>query len=86
MGKHVANPSEGSLRRRVLKAGLIVFNNRNSTVECTVRSLSNDGAGIDVSSSVGIPDWFHLTIRADQFEKACRVVTRTEKHLGLEFR
>jgi diguanylate cyclase (GGDEF)-like protein len=86
VGKHVAQQDDGSLRRRVLKAGVIAFNNKTVTRECTVRALSKDGAGLDVSSSVGIPDWFHLIIRADNFETSCRVVTRTEKHLGVEFR
>ena len=30
-------------------------------------------------------DKIRLIIRADDFEAACRVVTRTEKHLGVEF-
>ena len=85
VGRHIAAPDDGSLRRRVLKAGVISFNNKMSTRECTVRSLSKDGAGIDVTSSIGIPDRFQLIIRADAFEAACRVVTRTEKHLGVEF-
>lgn len=85
IGRHIANPDDGSLRRRVLKAGVIAFSNKTSTRECTVRSLSKDGAGIDVTSSVGIPDWFQLLIPSDQFESPCRVVTRTEKHLGVEF-
>lgn len=85
MARHIADPDESNLRRRVLKAGVIAFNNKTVTRECTVRSLSKDGAGIDVTSSVGIPDWFQLIIRSDNFETPCRVVTRTEKHLGVEF-
>ena len=85
IGRHIANPDDGSLRRRVLKAGVIAFSNKTATRECTVRSLSKDGAGIDVTSSVGIPNWFQLLIPSDQFESPCRVVTRTEKHLGVAF-
>jgi diguanylate cyclase (GGDEF)-like protein len=72
-------------RRRVLKGGTILFNDRNSTVDCTVRSLSDDGAGLDVISSVGIPKTFDLAIRADGLDRPCRVTARTEKHIELEF-
>lgn len=42
-------------RRRVLKGGQIRFNGHESSIDCTVRSLSEDVAGIDVYTSVGIP-------------------------------
>ena len=73
-------------RRRVLKGGQILFNNRMSTVDCTVRSLSDDGAGIDVSSSVGLPKEFLLSIRADGLELPCRVTAWAERHIEVEFR
>jgi hypothetical protein len=69
----------------VLKAGRISFNGGTSSIDCTVRSLSDAGAGIDVSSSAGIPRRFNLVIPADSFEKPCRVVMLTEKHIDVEF-
>lgn len=67
-------------RRRVLKAGQIVFNARKSTIDCTVRSLGEDGAAIDVSNIAGIPGEFVLAIiRAD------RVVAQAERRLELAF-
>ena len=72
-------------RRRVLKSGQILFNGRNSTMDCTVRSLSDDGAGIDVSNTAGLPDKFDLVIRSDGFEKLCRIVAQTEKHIEVAF-
>jgi len=74
-----------SLPRRVLKAGRIIFNNYTSVIDCTVRSLSEDGAGIDVTASFGIPPKFVLAIRSDGFETQCRVVKQTERHLDVEF-
>jgi hypothetical protein len=38
-----------------LKAGRIVFNQRRSVLDCTVRNLSSTGACPDVPSTVGIP-------------------------------
>ena len=72
-------------RRRVLKAGQIVFNRRMSTIDCTVRSFGEDGATIDVSNIAGIPQQFTLVIRADRFETRCRVVSQAERRLELAF-
>jgi diguanylate cyclase (GGDEF)-like protein len=72
-------------RRRVLKGGQILFNNRSSSVDCTVRSISDDSAGIDVSDALGLPKRFELTIPADDLLKSCRVVSKTDRHIEVEF-
>lgn len=77
--------AEMMLRRRVLKAGLIVFNGRQSTMDCTVRSISDGGAGLDVSDALALPQQFGLLIRADGFETECRIVSRTDRHMEVEF-
>lgn len=77
----VADPE----RRRVLKAGKLVFNNRFSAVDCTIRWLWETGAEVTVSSSQGVPDELNLTIRSDHVDWHCRVVTRTDTRLVLEF-
>lgn len=71
--------------RRVLKGGQIVFNGGTSVIDCTVRGLSESGAAIDVSTSVGVPRSFKLAIRADNVEKPCRVLSQSEKHIEVEF-
>ena len=73
------------VRRKVLKAGQIFFNARTSVINCTVRSLSEEGAGIDVSNSADIPSKFELAIRSDDFNRNCRITAQTEKHLDVEF-
>jgi diguanylate cyclase (GGDEF)-like protein len=72
-------------RRRVLKGGKVVFNAGRSSIDCTVRSLSDQGAGIDISSSLGVPKHFNLVIDADRFDKPARIVSQTERHIELEF-
>jgi hypothetical protein len=72
-------------RRKVLKAGCIQFNNRKSTLACTVRTLSGQGAGLDVGSSVGLPAEFNLSIKSERFDSLCRVVAQTERHVEVEF-
>ena len=73
------------LGRKVFKGGQIFFNGRTSVVDCTVRVLSDSGAGIQVSDTVGLPKSFELSIKADSIEKACRTLKQTEKYLEVEF-
>lgn len=81
----VAGTVETSARRRVLKAGSIIFNNRNSMIDCTIRSLSEAGAGIDVITSLGIPEKFSLAFKAEDFEEECKVISHTDRHFEVEF-
>ena len=72
-------------RRTTLKGGRIVFNAGRSTINCTVRNLSSKGAKLQVTSVVGIPDTFDLVLDSDGHQP-CRVVWRTLKELGVQFR
>lgn len=73
-------------RRRVLKAGSVIFNDRRSTVDCTVKSLGVDGAGITVTNTAGIPPEFRLAIKAEGFETACSVISGDRQNLEVAFR
>jgi diguanylate cyclase (GGDEF)-like protein len=77
--------AEPSIRRRVLKAGRITFLNGHSAIDCTVRSLSDVDASVDVISSAGIPDTFKLQIESDGIHRAARIVSKTERRLELAF-
>ncbi len=72
-------------RRRVLKAGSIHFNNRMPATDCTVRTLAEDGAGLELSNPLALPQIFNLQIRSDRFEARCRIISQTEKHIEVEF-
>jgi hypothetical protein len=72
-------------RRKTLKGARIVFNAGRSTIDATVRNLSARGAKLQVSSVVGIPDTFDLMLEGNS-RQPCRVVWRTLKELGVEFR
>jgi diguanylate cyclase (GGDEF)-like protein len=72
-------------RRRVLKGGQIRFNAGNSILDCTVRGLSEDGVGLDVSSTVGIPKIFDFSIQADGFARRCSILSQSERHIEAEF-
>ncbi len=73
------------LRRRVMKGGKIYFNGRTASIDCTVRGLSPEGARLDVSSTLGVPNKFTLVIRADDFESECQVLSRTDRHIEVEY-
>lgn len=68
-------------RHRVLKGGRIQFG--GSSIDCTVRNLSETGAALDVASPLGIPAEF--TLVTDDSHRPCRVVWRKEKRIGVAF-
>ena len=72
-------------KRRVLKAGKISFNLGHSAIDCTVRTLSDTGAGLDVVSSAGVPDAFKLLIESDDKSLGCRVTSKQNRHIEVEF-
>jgi hypothetical protein len=72
-------------RRRTLKTGRIVFNNRFSAMDCAVRNLSSQGAMLLVSGPHGIPDEFVLELDEGSILHDCHVIWREEKRIGVEF-
>jgi hypothetical protein len=73
------------LRRRTLKTGRIVFNNRFSAMDCAVRNLSDHGAMLLVAGPHGIPDAFLLEFDDGVTTRNCRVIWREAQRLGVEF-
>ena len=71
-------------RHRVLKAGTIEFG--GGAIDCTIRNFSDTGAALDVTSPVGIPEQFTLSIQADGTHLRCTVIWRKEKRIGVRFR
>lgn len=78
-------PNTADTGRRVLKAGLIVFNLGQSTLKCTVCRLSDIGARVQVVSQARVPDAFKLQIEADGFSRACRVLERKGSEIIISF-
>ena len=70
-------------RRRVLKAGSIVFG--GSAIDCTVRNISASGAALEVVSPLFIPDRFKLLVPTDHLTQPCHIVWRAEKRIGVAF-
>jgi len=72
-------------RRRVLKGGIVAFNDRHSTLLCTVRDVSDTGARLRMSGSVTAPDTFELIIELDGLEASCEVVRRNGNDIAVRF-
>jgi hypothetical protein len=51
-----------SKRRRTVLRGRVVFNNRSSVLDCTVRDLSDTGAQLTLADVSALPPDFDLEI------------------------
>jgi hypothetical protein len=71
-------------RHRVFKHGILAFSS-GGTVDCTVRSLSDTGARIDVANPIGVPGDFVLVIESEHFSRHCHSVWSRDKQIGVAF-
>ena len=76
---------DGKARGRVLMAGKIIFNFGQSTIDCLVRRITDDGATIDVASGLGIPDRFQLSVVSEEALLPCKLAWHSEKQIGVTF-
>lgn len=74
-----------SPRRRVLKGGLVSFNEGCSDFPCTVRDISESGARLVVRDGVYMPRTFELVIELDGTLTPCEVVWREIGAVGVRF-
>jgi len=70
---------------RSLLKGKVVFNNRSSTLDCTLRDSSETGARLTFSASVLIPDEFDLEIPLKGRKYRARVMWRRADSCGVQF-
>lgn len=74
--KNPVNENRIATRRRVLKAAFIVASDKAPKLECSVRNLSETGAALQVSTTIGIPKSVDVVI--DGTRRHCRTVWRTD--------
>ncbi len=72
-------------RGRTFLAGKVISNYGQSTIDCTVRRISDTGAVIEVESVLGVPEHFHLLIPGEGEPQPCRRSWQSEKQIGLVF-
>lgn len=74
-----------TLRARTILGGVISFNKRRSTIDCTVRNLSQQGARVEFINTAILPDAFDLTIARREETLRARMVWRGEDAAGIVF-
>ncbi len=73
-------------RRRTLKSGKIIFNNRQSVLDCTVRDLSKTGCRIIVASQTDMPADFELHLPGSDDRFQCQIIWRKKLEAGVKFK
>jgi hypothetical protein len=74
-----------SARKRSLRGGKIVFNQRSSVISCSIVNLSETGACLEVPSAIGIPKLFELKFEPGGEWRVCQVAWRNPRHIGVTF-
>jgi hypothetical protein len=72
-------------RLRSLLRGRVVFNGGNSTLDCTVREISKDGARLEMTEVVTVPDRFDLFIPQKNETYRAAIAWRREGSVGVAF-
>jgi len=74
----------GTIRHRTLKGGRIATNDGFSTINCTVRNMSETGALLRLATVVGVPETFQL-LMDDGRKYDCAVKHKSATDLGVQF-
>ncbi len=77
------NEKRIATRRRVLKTAFIIISEKAPKLECSVRNLSETGAALQVSTTIGIPKSFDVVIDGTRYR--CHSVWRTDTKIGVTF-
>ncbi|WP_162559820.1 PilZ domain-containing protein [Methylobacterium radiodurans] len=72
-------------RNRTFLGGAITFNHGQQTLSCRVRNLGTEGARLDFSGAVPLPEELDLSIESRREHHRARVVWRRGDSLGVAF-
>ena len=72
-------------RIRCLLRAQIIFNNRMSTVDCTIKNISETGAKLVLANTLSVPNEFELHIPQKGRSYRARMIWRDTESLGVEF-
>ncbi len=73
------------LRRRCLMGARAVFNNRSSTLNCTLRNWSEDGCRLLLRRAPYLPSHIELVLDNRQTLMPGRIVWRKDHEMGVAF-
>jgi hypothetical protein len=77
--------AQAALRSRTFLKGVIYYDNRRTSIDCTIRDLSDTGARIVFSTVVSVPDIVELHIPQKQMTLHARVRRRDQQEIGISF-
>ena len=72
-------------RQRTLKAAVVSFNQRHSTLPCRVHDLSAIGCSVITEGIIDVPDTFQLYIELGGLTADCEVIWRGKCQAGVRF-
>ena len=72
-------------RARTFLKGIVYYDNRHASIECTVRDLSDTGARIVFATLVTVPDVLELHIPQKQITLPAHVRRRELYEIGVSF-
>jgi hypothetical protein len=75
----------GAERIRSFLRAQIIFNNRMSTIDCTIKNISTTGARVALSDSLAVPTEFEIDIPQKGRSYRARLVWRDKEAIGIEF-
>lgn len=67
------------------KRGIIKFGAAGQEMPCSVENLTQDGAGLHVGTTFGLPRVFQLNIDGEVQSRHCKVIWTEGKRLGVSF-
>ena len=73
------------LRTRTFLKGIVYYDNRRASIECTIRDLSDTGARVEFTTLVTVPDNVELHIPQKQVTLAAQVRRRDGYEIGVSF-
>ena len=74
-----------AVRSRTFLKGVVYYDNRRGSIDCTIRDLSDTGARIVFSTLVTVPDNIELHIPQKQMTLPARVRRRDQLEIGVSF-
>ena len=74
-----------ALRVRTFLKGILYYDNRSVSIECTVRDMSDSGARLEFQTPVTVPDNVELHIPLRQRTLSARVMRRGQYEIGIAF-
>ncbi len=74
-----------SERVSTLRGARVIYNNKMSVSDCSIRDISKTGCRLAMASTIGIPAHFTLDISNSDRKHECEVVWRSPTVMGVRF-